>query len=66
MSVKVISTVPDVSVVKRKICHHCGATLEYVPNDVKEYSGRDYSGGPDGKKWIDCPNCGEEVTLRSW
>lgn len=63
---KVISTKPHKSALKRKVCEHCGATLEYVPNDVKERNGRDYSGGPDGEKWVDCGNCGKKVILESW
>lgn len=63
---KVISTNPRKSVVRRKVCGHCGATLEYVPNDVHEYNGRDYSGGPDGEKWIVCGNCNKRVILESW
>ena len=64
--VKVISTEPHESVVKQVICKNCGATLEYVPNEVKKYSGRDMGGGPDGREWIDCPNCNKEATIRSW
>ncbi len=66
MSVRVIKTDPDETVKKRVVCGHCGATLEYVPNDVKSYHGTDYSGGPDGKEWVVCPNCGREATIRSW
>lgn len=66
MAVKVIEKKPHKKVVKRKICPNCGATLEYTPKDVQTYSGRDYSGGPDGREYIGCPNCHETVTLRSW
>lgn len=64
--VKIIDETPDPSVVKRIICKSCGSLLEYIPNEVKKYSGRDYSGGPDGHEWIDCPKCGKSVILRSW
>jgi len=64
--VKIISKKPAKAVVKRVLCEHCGATLEYVPNDVKERHGTDYGGGPDGCKWIDCPNCNKSVILESW
>lgn len=64
MAVKVISTTPKRPL--RVDCHECGAELEYMPIDVHEYHGRDYSGGPDGKKWINCPNCNKEVILESW
>jgi DNA-directed RNA polymerase subunit RPC12/RpoP len=66
MVVKIIDPKPHESVVKQKICLNCGATLEYVPNDVKKYEGRDYSGGPDGHEWIDCPQCNKKVILKSW
>lgn len=66
MAVRIIEQKPDPSVVKQKICRHCGVKLEYVPNDVKTYSGRDYSGGSDGHEWIDCPNCNKKVILSSW
>ncbi len=56
----------DTSVVKRVTCRNCSSVLEYVPGEVKSRSGKDYSGGPDGKEWIDCPCCGKEVTLKSW
>jgi len=64
--VKVISTTPAKSAIKKKVCPHCGAKLEYVQNDVKEYRGKDYSGGPDGQTWIDCGNCSKQIILTSW
>ena len=51
---------------KRATCRNCGAILKYWPREVKKREGRDYSGGPDGVEWIDCPQCGEKVILRSW
>lgn len=66
LMVKIVNLGPDPSVVKHVICKSCGAKLEYVPNDVKEYHGHDYSGGPDGRTWIVCPNCNKDVTLSSW
>jgi DNA-directed RNA polymerase subunit RPC12/RpoP len=56
--VRVIDETPDPSVVRQVICRSCGVKLEYVPIDVKEHHGRDYTGGPDGRKWIVCPKCG--------
>lgn len=44
----------------------CGAILTYTKSDVQSYSGRDYSGGSDGREWIVCPGCGSDITLRSW
>lgn len=52
---------------KQAVCNNgCGATVAYVPNDVKSWHGTDYSGGPDGEEWIVCPGCGEKITLRRW
>ena len=67
MAVRIIDAKPDPSAVKRVVHRSgCGATLEYVPNDVKTRNGTDYSGGPDGEEWIDCPNCNKKVILKSW
>lgn len=67
MVVRVIDSEPDPSVVKRAVCRRgCGATVEYVPNDVQEHHGTDYGGGPDGMKWVDCPKCDERIVLESW
>lgn len=62
--VKVIGESPEA--VKQTTCHNCAAKLEYTPSDVKRRDGKDYSGGPDGQEWIDCPRCGIKVVLRSW
>ena len=51
---------------KRCSCKQCSAIIEYTPGEVKENRGRDYSGGPAGREWIICPNCGKEVTIKSW
>lgn len=65
--VRIVKLKPAKEVKKRCVCKGCGATLEYVPNDVKEYHGmRSISGGPDGSEWIDCPNCSKQVILNSW
>ena len=66
MAVKVLSVKPVKTVEKKIACRSCGAMLAYVPNDVLEYHGTDYGGGPDGCEWIICANCGKEVTIRSW
>jgi len=66
MAVKIIKIKPAKKVVKRKICRNCGATLEYTPRDVLRYDGIDIAGGPDGREYIICPNCREDITLRSW
>jgi 5-methylcytosine-specific restriction endonuclease McrA len=62
--VKVINTAPHASVVKQVICRNCGSTLEYTPNDVIEHKVRDYGGGTDIEKYIDCPNCHTTLGVR--
>ena len=64
--VNVVDEGTDPLVVKRVVCSNCGATLEYVPIEVKKYSGTDMGGGPDGREWIVCPKCHKEVTTKSW
>ena len=66
MAVRVISKGPNPQVEKKITCPNCGATLAYVPNDVKERNGTDYGGGPDGVTWIDCPECSKQVTISRW
>jgi len=62
--------VKDLGLVEDKLlkvtCGNCFHKLLYAPVDVKEYHGTDYGGGPDGKKWIDCPNCGRQAIIDSW
>ena len=64
--VEVINTIPDKDVKKQIVCRNCGVTLEYLPFEVKEYHGTDIGGGPDGQKWVDCPNCGKKAVTDSW
>lgn len=56
----------DETKVLRATCQSCASILEYKKVEVKKYSGTDYSGGSDGHEWIDCPDCGAKVILRSW
>jgi len=64
---RVVSKEPDQSVVKQIICQGCGATVEYVPNDVRTlWSGTDYGGGPDGAEGFDCPGCGKQIHTKRW
>lgn len=56
----------DDTVKKRATCRKCSSIVEYLPIEVKKYSGRDISGGPDGKEWIDCPCCQEEIIIAAW
>jgi DNA-directed RNA polymerase subunit RPC12/RpoP len=62
--------VKDLGLVKDKlkevVCGNCSHKLLYALADVKEYHGKDYSGGPDGREWVDCPSCGNEAIIRSW
>jgi ribosomal protein L7/L12 len=39
-------------------CDKCNAEIEYLPEDVEERHGTDYSGGPDGYKRVKCPRPG--------
>jgi len=65
VTVRVIEPKPDPSVVKRIVCSHCGVTLEYVPNDIKE---RKYTcmGDPSGHTYVECAQCGKDAVIRSW
>lgn len=66
MSVTVVKRAPKPPVLKTIDCRFCGATLEYMPADVKRQDGHDWGGGPDGQEWIDCPDCKRPVIIRSW
>lgn len=56
----------DNSVLKQITCRNCGAVLRYKQSEVKEYHGKDYSGGSDGMEWVDCPSCGDKAVIASW
>lgn len=43
---------------KRVECDECSAVIEYLPEEVQEHHGRDYSGGADGWKRVKCPRPG--------
>ena len=62
--VTVVSTIPHPTVVKQIVCRNCGATLEYVPLDVKETRHTDYGGGTDTYYHIVCPNCSDKVSVK--
>ncbi len=64
--VTVVSTVPHPSVVKEAICRNCGATLNYVPSDIKKEVHTDYGGGSDTYYHIKCPPCGENVSVKGY
>ncbi len=61
--VKIIDATPHKSVVKQVICRNCGCTLEYVPCDIKTTTSRDYGGGTDVFKYIECPSCKAHVVV---
>lgn len=63
--VKVIGK--DESAVKRTTCRNCATILEYTPSDVRElWSGQDISGGADGAKGFNCPQCSAQVITERW
>ena len=57
----------DEKLKKRCTCKNCARILEYTPIDVVVlWSGKDYSGGPDGAKGFKCPGCGKDVIIERW
>lgn len=63
MAIKIIDPNPSPQVVKQCICRNCGVTLEYTPADTRKQTIRDYGGGSDTYKFIDCPKCGEAINV---
>lgn len=53
---------------RRVKCDECKATIEYLPEEVEEYSGTDYGGGPDGYRGVKCPRvgCPGHGIIESW
>jgi ribosomal protein S27E len=64
--VRVVKQEPHPSVVKEVICRNCGATLEYVPMDIKERVEVDYGGGRDLIKYIECPACSYHQSVKGF
>lgn len=64
--VRVVKMEPHLSVVKEVICRNCGATLEYVPADVQTRIETDYGGGRDNVRYIVCPPCGHQQTVKGY
>lgn len=64
--VTVVSTQPHPSVVKEVICRNCGSTLQYVPRDIKERTVSDYTGDREIVRYIDCPTCSHQVTVKGY
>jgi hypothetical protein len=48
---------------KKIICNNCGVELGYLPVDVKQKTQKDYGGGTDIVKSIQCANCQTEITV---
>jgi hypothetical protein len=65
MTVRVIKTEPDESVILRRVCGTCGATLEFVPLDIQSYQHTDMGGGTDAVKYVECPQCKNRVILEA-
>lgn len=55
----------DNSLIKRVTCKNCASILEYLPVDLKERTGSDYSGGRYTIKYITCPECSKELIISS-
>lgn len=47
-------------------CKKCRRLVAYLPEDVKRRDGLDYTGDPDGCKYVVCPGCRERIVLESW
>jgi uncharacterized protein with PIN domain len=61
--VRIVKVEPHPTVLKEVICKGCGATLEYVPNEVQNRTWVDYSGDGNYVEYITCPNCNKEVKV---
>ena len=64
--VTVVSTVPHQSVVKETVCKNCGSTLQYVPRDIKERTVSDYTGDREIVRYIECPVCAHQATVKGY
>jgi RNase P subunit RPR2 len=50
--------------VKQITCRQCQSVLEYHESEVKEEYRKDYDGGGDTYRSIDCPECKNEVYVK--
>lgn len=64
--VTVVSKQPHATVLKEIICRNCGCTLQYVPRDIKERTVSDYTGDRELVRYIECPECNDQVTVRGY
>lgn len=57
----------DETALKEVTCRGCARRIRYAPGEVRTlWSGKDYSGGPDGAKGFSCPNCNENIITERW
>lgn len=49
---------------KQAVCGNCGAVLEYTLADTTVETVRDYGGGSDTYRRLNCPRCGNTITVR--
>jgi Zn ribbon nucleic-acid-binding protein len=61
--IRIIDETPHPTVVKQVVCRNCGCTLEYTPNDVKNYVHHDYGGGSDTVYHINCLKCNHQINV---
>lgn len=54
----IIDPKPHKSVVREKLCTHCGILFGFTPHEAKERHIKDYGGGGDTYLEINCPGCG--------
>ena len=62
--VKIVNKERHYSVTKETVCKKCGATLSYVPLDVKKDRTIDYTADRDYYHYIDCANCSNKVHVK--
>lgn len=55
MTVRIVCERHEDHISKQVVCDKCGATLSYLPDDVRE--------GHLGEKVIKCPKCDKEVLV---
>ena len=55
MAIKIVQSEPDSSVIKQKICDHCGVSLKFLPQDLFLYCEH---------LCIECPKCKEYIIIK--
>ncbi len=51
---------------KRTTCGNCAAILEYTFADTRKETVKDYGGGSDTYRRLDCPRCADVVTVPTY